>query len=84
MNSVTAPPAPAMQFPFNPQKKGKADVSTYDVESPEMQSLALMESLEALKKKGEDDEEFVELDDIEKMMTTKRASRKTNGKKGKK
>ena len=82
----TAPVAPAMQFPFKPQKKQKGtDVSTYDVESPEMQSLALMESLEAMKtaeKETLGDDEFVELDDIEKMMTTKRApAKKANGKK---
>ena len=82
----TAPVAPALQFPFNPQKKQKGvDVSTYDVETPEMQSLALMESLEAMKNAEKEtlgDDEFVELDDIEKMMTTKRApAKKLNGKK---
>ncbi|MBI5003010.1 hypothetical protein HZC31_06495 [Candidatus Woesearchaeota archaeon] len=82
----TAPVAPAMQFPFKPLKKQKGvDVSTYDVETPEMQSLALMESLEAMKNAEKEtlgDDEFVELDDIEKMMTTKRApAKKLNGKK---
>ncbi len=75
-----------MEFPFKPQKKQKgADVSTYDVETPEMQSLALMESLEAMKNAEKEtlgDDEFVELDDIEKMMTTKRApAKKANGRK---
>ncbi len=82
----TAPVAPAMQFPFKPQKKQKEhDVSTYDVETPEMQSLALMESLEAMKnveKETLGDDEFMELDDIEKMITTKRpVAKKANGKK---
>ncbi len=79
----TAPVAPAMQFPFKQQKKGH-DVSTYDVEGPEMQSLALMESLEAMKNAQKEtlgDDEFMELDDIEKMMTTKSAPKKINGKK---
>lgn len=82
--TVSAPAAPAMQFPFHPEKKRDA-VSTYDVEVPEMQSLALMESLDAMKNAEKEtlgDDEFVELDDIEKMMTTKRhTATKVNGKK---
>lgn len=82
----TSAPA-AMEFPFKPKKKQKEsdDVSTYDIETPEMQSLALMESLGAMKnaeKETLDGDEFVELDDIEKMMTSKRpVAKKANGKK---
>lgn len=79
-----APSTPAMEFPFKPQKK--AAVSTYNIETPEMESLALMESLDAMKKtenNGEAEEEFVELDDIEKMITTKKSTAKKINKKKK-
>lgn len=77
-----APPMP-MPLPAFAQKKGKqnASVSTYDVESPELQSLAMMGSLDDFKDAGNEDNDFVELQDIEKLMSnSKKTTRKTNGK----
>jgi hypothetical protein len=76
------PPMP-MPLPAFAQKKAKqnASVSTYDVENPELQSLAMMESLDDFKNAGNQDNDFVELQDIEKLMSdNKKSARKTNGK----
>ena len=82
-SSAAKPDAPPMPLPVFPaqMRKGKqnnARVSTYDVESPELQSLAMMESLEDFK--ANEDDDFVELQDIEKLMSNKKAAKKTNGK----
>lgn len=83
-----APPMPTpmqMPLPVFAQKKAKQtpSVSTYDIENPELQSLALMESLEDFKDEGNDNE-FVELQDIEKLMSnSKKSEKKTNGKRKK-
>ena len=82
-SSAMKPDAPPMPLPVFAQKRAKqnASVSTYDVESPELQSLAMMESLDDFKDAGNEDEDFVELQDIEKLMSnSKKTAKKTNGK----
>ncbi|MEK6921683.1 MAG: hypothetical protein AABX82_07385, partial [Nanoarchaeota archaeon] len=65
-SSAMNPDAPPMPMPLpvfaSKRAKQNAGVSTYDVESPELQSLAMMESLDDFKNAG-NDEDFVELQD---------------------
>ncbi len=84
-NKMDMPPLPLIyDSPTNYDSltgKGKNEmrVSTYEVEHPEISSLATMESLDSIKDSNDD---FVELKDIENLIAKKPT--KKNGKKKKK
>ena len=74
---------PPMPLPATPLKtrngKNSMRVSTYNIENPEVSSLATMEALDELSDNDADDD-FVDLKDLENMMEKKKVSKKVSKK----